>query len=155
MLADPRHGSFQARVRRWLGTDTLQRIEELMATEVLTLLQGLVSQTTEASAAQQASFVNIHNALNRQDTAIRDLTTRLNEAIESNGRVTPEMQEAASQVSAALADLKKAAETADDGFEPAEEPTEEQPVDVLPGDEFPPAEVPADETRTEGNARRR
>lgn len=138
MTGEPDHLGTLIRksLRGLLGTDGIQRIEALMATEILTLLQGLAAQTTELTATQQASFVNIHNAINRQSEAITDLTRRLEDALANNGKVTPEMQEAANKVSTALADLKKAAETADDGFEPAEAPTEEP---AAPGDETPAA----------------
>jgi regulator of replication initiation timing len=130
--------AFRTRVRRYLGTDVIPRLEALMANEILTLLNGLVNQTTEASAAQQASFLNLHNGLTRQEQAIRELTAQLAAAVEGNGKVTPEMQEVATRLSESLADIKKAAQTADDGFEPVEEPTE--PTD--PGTEVPPVDVP-------------
>ncbi len=118
--------------------------------EILTMLHGLVAQTTEASAAQQASFVNLHNGLTRQEQAIRDLTAKLAEAVESNGKVTPEMQEIATRLQESLTDIKKAAETADDGFEPVEAPdTEDVLAEPNPGVPATP-NVPVDGSPVEG-----
>jgi hypothetical protein len=147
---------FRTRIRALLGTDTLPRIEALMANEMLTLLQGLAAQTAELNATQQASVVNIHNA------SIRDLSQQLADALAADGKVTPEMQAAADQIQTALADIKKGAETADDDFEPAEDPADDEPaggdvpadggdtpvdtdpVDTTPVDETPTGDVPAD-----------
>lgn len=135
---------FRNVLRRYLGTDTLPRLENTMG-DILTLLNGLVTQTTEATAAQQASFLNLHNGLNRQEQAIRDLTARLDEAVANNGQVTPEMQELANRIQAGLTDIKTAADTADNGFEPVEVPTEDPTVPV----EQP--ETPVEETPGEGD----
>jgi hypothetical protein len=137
--------ALRTRLRAYFGTDRIPHLENLMANEILTLLHGLVSQSTEATAAQQASFLNLHNGLNRQEQAIRDLTAQLAAAVEGNGKVTPEMQELATRLSTSLDDIKKAAQTADDGFEPVEEPA---PGTDAPANPEVPAEVPADETPT-------
>ncbi len=145
--------SLRCAVRRYLGTDhtpaihrRLDALEAKMA-DFLTLLNGLAAQSEEATAAQQASFLNIHNALNRQGQQIADLQQQLADAVAAQGRVTPEMQAKADEIAQSLADIKKGAETADDGFEPAEEPVEPvppaEPVPDVPGDETPTQEVPA------------
>lgn len=136
--------SLRDRIRAYLGVDALQRIEETMATEFLTMLQGIAAQTSELTATQQASFVNIHNAINRQTQQITDLRQQLTDALQNQGKVTPEMQAKADEIAQSLADLKKGAETADDGFEPVEEPTE-----PAPGDETP--TVPTESTDPNGN----
>jgi hypothetical protein len=163
--------SFRDRLRAYLGTDTNPRIEEHMANEILTLLNGLVAQTSELSATQQASVVNIHNGFERMNTSIRDLSQQLADALANDGKVTPEMQAAADQIQSALADIKKGAETADDDFEPVEAPTEPtdpnvpsgpvdggdtpvvtDPIDGTPVDETP--TVPVEDVPAE-NARKR
>jgi hypothetical protein len=120
-------------VRRYLGTGTLPRMESNM-TSMLTLLQGLSAQTSEASAAQQASFLNLHNALDRLSQNVRDLQEQV-----ANGDVSPEVQALATQLSENLTTIKKAAETADDGFEPVEVPEDgdEPTVPVEPTPEVP------------------
>jgi hypothetical protein len=136
----------RATIRVYLGTDRipylfdhLRGIEATMANEILTLLQGLASQTAELNATQQASIVNIHNGFERLSANIRDLSQQLADALASNGAVTPEMQAAADEISQALADIKKGAETADDDFEPVEPPADngdggDVPVDNGGGD---------------------
>ncbi len=150
-----------ARLRQLLGTDHLPRINrkldtlELAMADFLTLLNGLAAQSSEASAAQQASFLNIHNALNRQGQQIADLQQQLADAISAQGRVTPEMQAKADQIAESLADIRRGAETADDGFEPVEEPATEVPAEPeVPAVEEPTVEVPAEQPPAE-NARRR
>jgi hypothetical protein len=158
--------SLRDAVRHYLGTahidtipDRLHRMEQTMATWT-TVLNGLVEQTTAASAAQATSFSNLQGAINRQTEAIADLQRQLAEA----GEVTPEMQARVAEISAALDDMKKAADTADNGFEPVDEapeqpsetpdnevPVEEQPT--TPGVEVPPTDQPAD-TPDDGTARR-
>ena len=110
--------SLRTRLRAYLGTDHLPRIEDRMTT-FLTLLTGLAAQQQEASAAQQASFLNLHNAVDKLQQSVIDLQTAV-----ANGEVSDEVQAAATAISENLATMKKAAETADDGFEPVEAPTE-------------------------------
>jgi ABC-type transporter Mla subunit MlaD len=123
-------------VRSYLGTDALPRLESTMS-DWLTVLNGLVTQTSEASAAQQASFLNLHNGINRLDGQIADLQQQLADALANSGTVTPEMQALADQISTSLDDMKTAADTADDGFEPVAAPVEPTtPVETAPvGDE--------------------
>lgn len=115
--------SIRDSVRDYLGTDALPRMESTMS-DWLTVLNGLVTQTSEASAAQQASFLNLHNGINRLDSQIADLRQQLADALANQGTVTPEMQALADQISTSLGDMKTAADTADDGFEPVAAPTE-------------------------------
>lgn len=130
--------SLRDRIRGFLGTDQIASLhrrldaQEATMTTMLDLLNGLVSKTTEASAAQQASFLNIHNALNRQGEQITDLQRQLREALENQGEVTPEMQAKADEIAQSLADIKRGAETADDGFEPVEVPDEDGDVIATP-----------------------
>lgn len=125
MLADPRP-VFRARLRRYLGTDTLPRMERTMA-NWLTVLNGLVEQTTAASAAQAASFSNLQGAINRQSTAIADLQKQLADAVANGADVPADMQAKVTEISQALDDMKKAADTADNGFEPVEDEEPETP----------------------------
>jgi outer membrane biosynthesis protein TonB len=127
--------TFRSRVRAFLGLNALPRMESTM-TSMLTLLQGLSAQTSEASAAQQASFLNLHNGLDRLSQNVRDLQEQV-----ANGDVSPEVQALATQLSENLTTIKKAAETADDGFEPVEVPGDDEPTD--PGTPATP-EVPAE-----------
>ncbi|WP_213004864.1 hypothetical protein [Paractinoplanes toevensis] len=134
MICDPRL-SLKHRIRRYLGTHLLPHLEDHMTTFV-TLLNGLAAQQQEASAAQQASFVNLHNAIGRLDQSVRDL-----EQAVANGDASPEVEAKAAEISQALADMKSAADTADNGFEPVEEPPAEEPAQpeapVEPGTETP------------------
>lgn len=141
--------NLRTRLRAYLGTDRIPLLESsLMANEILTLLNGLLNQSKEASAAQQASFLNLHNAVGRLDSQVADLRNQL----ANSGTVTEEMQTLANDITTSLGDMKKAAETADDGFEPVEEPTDgtEPGTDMLaepaPADETPtvPVEVPVE-----------
>jgi hypothetical protein len=140
MLLDPRTGLAE-RLRRWLGLDdithTLRRIEETMANEMIDLLQGLVAQTSELTATQQAAFTNIHNGQARLEQQIGDLKTQLTDALNRGGKVTPEMQDAATQISDALADLKKAATVASSDFDEPADDNGDQPAD---GGDIPPAD---------------
>ncbi|WP_250029775.1 hypothetical protein [Paractinoplanes maris] len=154
--------SLRSRIRAYLGTDTLPRMEQAMATWT-TVLNGLVEQTTAASAAQATSFTNLQNAITRQTTAIGDLQSQLETAV-ANGDSVPEgMQAKVVEISQALDDMKKAADTADNGFEPVEETPAEEPVEVPGGDTSPvdqPVEPgtdvpPAEETTEQGNTARR
>lgn len=113
----------RTRIRAYLGTDTLTRMEQTMS-DWLTVLNGLVNQTTEASAAQRASFLNLHNGINSLGGQISDLQQQLADALANSGTVTPQMQALADQISTSLTDMKAAADTADDGFEPVTEPSE-------------------------------
>lgn len=153
--------------RHWLGTahiddlpERLTRMENSM-TSWTTVLNGLVEQTTAASAAQATSFSNLQGAITRQTTAIGDLQRQLETAI-ANGDTVPEgMQAKVAEISAALDDMKKAADTADNGFEPVdEEPAEpETPVEETPANPDVPAEptpdVPVDTTEPGNTARHR
>lgn len=159
MLADPRP-TFKECIRRYLGTDLLFQLEAIMTNEILTLLQGLVAQTKDLDAIQQASVVNIHNGFQRMQTAIADLTQRLNAALDNDGAVTPEMQAAAEQIQTALADIRKGAETASGDFDPVDEPPADDnppvvdpgtpvtdvPVDAPPAQDEPVSDVPTDDS---------
>jgi hypothetical protein len=129
----------RACIRRYLGTDHLEE----HVTSMLELLNGLVAKTTEASAAQQASFLNLHNGMNRLTQQVTDLRAQL----AAGGEVTEDMQVLANSITESLSDMRKAADTADDGFEPIEEPVVVEPG-VEPANPEVPAEVPADETPT-------
>jgi len=138
MLLDPR-SNLAARIRRWLGLDditrTLRRIEDTMANEMIDLLQGLAAQTSDLTATQQAAFTNIHNGQQRLEQQIGDLKQQLTDALNNGGKVTPEMQAAATQISEALADLKKAATVASSDFdEPADDDNGDHGGDVPPAD---------------------
>ena len=142
------------RIRAYLGVESLPRLENTMTT-MLELLTGLTAKTDEASAAQQASFLNLHNAVTRLEQNVRALQEQV-----ANGDASPAVQELAGKLAENLATMKKAAETADDGFEPVEAPTEpttpvdpSAPVDpTAPVEPTPetPAEptVPGDDTPT-------
>lgn len=144
-MTDPSHGiwattepvsrpaSLRDRIRRYLGTDN-PRMENTMAT-MLELLTGLTAKTTEASAAQQASFLNLHNAVDKLTTNVARL-----EQLVRDGEASEELQTLATQISENLGDMKKAADTADDGFEPVEAP----PVET-PGGDVPPADQPVED----------
>jgi hypothetical protein len=128
MINDPRH-PIRDDLRRFLGTadllTALHRMENTMATWQ-TVLNGLVEQTTAASAAQATSFHNLQGAIDRQGDQIDELKALLADG----GEVTPEMQAKADEISQALTDMKAAADAADDGFEPVvEQPQPEQPTD--------------------------
>lgn len=135
--------SLRIRLRAFLGTDHLPPLESQMTT-MLELLNGLLNQSKEASAAQQASFLNLHNAVGRLDSQVADLRQQLADAAANGDSVTEEMQVLANDITTSLGDMKKAAETADDGFEPVEEPTE----GTEPGTDVPAEPAPADETPT-------
>nr|WP_221374382.1 hypothetical protein [Actinoplanes polyasparticus] len=145
------------RIRAYLNTDRLPRMEQNMA-DWLTTLNGLVQQTTAASAAQATSFSNLQGAIGRQTADIAELRRLLEQA----GEVTPEMQALAAQIGQSLDDMKKAAETADNGFEPVEEVPTDVPGDgVPPTDGQPPVDAPVEPVtdvpaeQAENNARRR
>jgi hypothetical protein len=131
---------FRTRLRAYLGTDLLPVLESRMTT-MLELLTGLVAKTTEASAAQQASFLNLHNAMNKLTTNVARL-----EQLVREGEVSEELQTLVTQVSSNVEDMRKAADTADDGFEPVQD----TPVVTDPGTEAPPADVPAEPAPGEG-----
>ncbi|MGX6605646.1 hypothetical protein ACWKSP_26460 [Micromonosporaceae bacterium Da 78-11] len=140
--------SLRTRLRAYLGTDPNPALEATMTT-FLTLLTGLAEQQQAASAAQQASFLNLHNAVDKLTQSITDLQTAV-----ANGDVSDEVQAAATAISENLTTMKKAAETADDGFEPVEVPTEPTdpgtgvPVDGQPVVTDPIDGTPVDETPT-------
>jgi hypothetical protein len=137
MLGDPRTNDLRHRVRCWLGvTDLhhqLQRIEATMANEILNLVQGLVAQTTDLTATQQAAFTNIHNGQQRLDSKIGELKQQLADALAGDGKVTPEIQAAVDQIAQAYADLKQGATVASQGFDEDHSADEDQPV-VPPAD---------------------
>ncbi len=157
------------RVRRWLGTDQIASLtdrfnaQEATMTTMLELLTGLVTKTTEASAAQQASFLNLHNAVDKLTANVARL-----EQLVANGDATEEMQTLATEIRTNLDDMKKAADTADDGFEPVETPTEPtepgtptepatpvEPTPDVPGDPQVPGDTPAEgETPADNTGRR-
>jgi uncharacterized phage infection (PIP) family protein YhgE len=140
--------SLRTRLRAYLGTDLLPLLESQMTT-MLELLTGLTNQTAEASAAQQASFLNLHNGMNRLAQQVTDLRQQLADAAANSGQVTEEMQVKANEISESLADMKKAADTADNGFEPVEEPVITDPGTEVPANpEVPVETTPAEETLT-------
>ncbi|GGN39558.1 hypothetical protein FHR83_006692 [Actinoplanes campanulatus] len=104
-------------IRRLTGTDIL---EEHMA-RIIDLLNGLVAQQTAASAAQATSFNNLHAAIDRLETAVRD------------GEASPEIEAAVGQLRDGFDALQKAADDADNGHEPQPD----QPADGNEGDVFP------------------
>ncbi|WP_433731036.1 hypothetical protein ACQP2Y_21655 [Actinoplanes sp. CA-051413] len=116
-------------------------------TTMLELLNGLVAKTTEASAAQQASFLNLHNAVGKLQANVARL-----EQLVRDGEVSEELQTLVTQVASNVEDMRKAADTADDGFEPVEEPVAVEPGAEPANPEVPaepvPGGVPADETPT-------
>jgi hypothetical protein len=130
-------------IRRYFGITDL---ETHMATWLDTL-HALAAQTTAASAAQVVSFTNLQNGLNRQEQQIAELRAQLRNATE----VTPEMQAKVDEISLTLADMKSAADTADNGYEPAPVEPEQPPVEPVEDDSDPeqPVEnpdVPAEPT---------
>jgi hypothetical protein len=159
--------SLRDAVRHYLGTahidtipDHLHRMENTMA-QWIDVLNGLVAQTEAASAAQATSFSNLQGAINRQTADIAELRRLLDDAAQNAGEVTPEMQAKVTAIATALDDMKKAADTADNGFEPVETPEEppSAPVDTpeLPGD-VPvdgPVVEPGTDTPVEGDTQRR
>src|ERR1051325_1394106 len=110
--------SLRDRIRAYLGTDTLPRMETTMTT-MLELLTGLTAKTTEASAAQQASFLNLHNAVDKLTGNLARL-----ERLPPGREASEEPHTRAAQISENLTYMKKAANPADDGFEPVEAPAE-------------------------------
>lgn len=148
-------------IRRYLGTQTIPNhladLEERMTT-MLELLNGLVTKTTEASAAQQASFLNLHNAVGKLTTNVARL-----EQLVRDGETSEELQAVAAQIRTNLDDMKRAADTADDGFEPVEAPTDpgapvaevpaEQPVVETPTDTVPVDETPTEEVQPQSRKR--
>jgi small-conductance mechanosensitive channel len=156
--ANPRQSSARRWARNWLGLDQisiiLQRIEDTMANEMIDLLQGLAAQTSDLTATQQAAFTNIHNGQQRLEQQIGDLKQQLTDALNSGGKVTPEMQAAADQISQAMADLKKAATVASSDFDsPASDEGDNggQAGDVPPANTDQPV-PPADGGDTPDNA---
>lgn len=139
MLTDPRP-DLHTRVRHWLGLDDitqrLRRIEDIMANEFTTMLQGLAAQTSDLTATQQAAFTNIHNGQARMEQHVSELKQQLTDALNNGGKVTPDMQAAATQISEALADLKKAATVASSDFDepPADGDQGDQGGDTPPAD---------------------
>lgn len=126
MLLDPSR-PLRSGLRRYLGIEHihehLQRMENTMA-NWQNVLNGIVEQTTAASAAQATSFHNLQSAIDRQTGQLADLAQQLADAVANNGEVTPEMQAKVDQITQSLTDMKDAADAADNGFEPVEEPTE-------------------------------
>ncbi len=89
----------------------------------ITVLNGLVSQTEAASAAQATSFSNLQNAITRlQNTGLDD-----------------EQRALVQQIETSLTKLGEDAQHADDGHEPTPEP---DPVD---SDDTPAGEPVTDE----------
>lgn len=156
------HNRLRNAIRRYLGTkqalNHISDLEERMATW-LTVMNGLVEQSTAASAAQQTSFANLHNGQVRQEQQIAEFKQMLADALAKNGEVTPEMQAKVDEISQTLTDMKNAADTADDGFEPVEEPTDEVPPVEQPTEEQPPVVTEPVEGEptvpSEGETRRR
>jgi uncharacterized phage infection (PIP) family protein YhgE len=117
-------------LRRYLGLDTL---EETMATWT-DVLNQLVAQTTAASAAQATSFSNLQAAINRQGTEIAELR----DLLANGGEVTGEMQAKVDAIAQSLIDMRTAADTADNGFEPA--PDDEDPTGPVEDDTTEPVQ---------------
>jgi hypothetical protein len=135
--------ALRTKVRAYLGTDTLPRMESQMTT-FLTLLTGLAEQQSAASAAQQASFLNLHNALGKLEQSVRDLQQAV-----TDGQASDEVAAVAAQISENLTAMKTAADTADDGFEPVVEPTDPgTPTEPTPGEPVDPDAPVADGTTT-------
>ncbi len=147
MFTEPRP-SWRTRLRRVLGTDQLpalyrryQALEAHMST-VLESLQALAAQQTEASAAQQASFSNLHGAIQRLETAVRE------------GQVSPEIEQAVADLKTGFDTMRDAANSADDGYEPAPAEPSTPEVPQTPGDDTPTVPVENAPADTEGASRR-
>ena len=129
MTGAPQRITFRDLVRSYLGTDNihditddLTRIEANMA-KVIDLLNGLVQQQADASAAQTTSFHNIDLAFQKLQDAI------------NAGDVSPDVQTAVDQLSAGFTSLQKAAEDEGNLYQP---PTDTPP----PSTDTPPSDVP-------------
>jgi soluble cytochrome b562 len=132
VIYDPRP-TFRTKLRAYLGTDIgadiahhIHNLEVLMA-KVIDLLNGLVAQQTAASAAQATSFHNLQNAITRLEQSVKD------------GDASAEVEAAVNDLRAGFDTLQQAAVDADNGYEPAETPTDTNPVvepdadgDVIP-----------------------
>ncbi len=139
-------------VRRWLGVDTLPRINrkldalEAKMADILDVLHGIANNTTELNATQQAAALNVSNGFRKLEADVADLKAQLAQALEDQIQVTPEIQALVDRINDGLTTVKTNIQTMDDGFEPVDTP--EQPVD-----ETPTGEVPAEEPVTDpGNA---
>lgn len=134
------HDRLQARIRAYLGTDLLPRMEHTMS-DITDALNRLAQQVNGVSAAQATSFHNLQ-------VAIDELKA---------GKLSAEQQEIVTRIEGALTKLGEDAAAGDDGFEPVEDvPSEPEtpasPVDELPTDALPQVAQPAQDTApVEGN----
>ncbi len=121
---------FRTRIRAYLGTDHLTRIEADMA-KVIDLFNSLVAQEAATSAAQATSFHNIDLAFKKLQDAV------------ANGDASPEVQAAADQLAAGFASLQKAAEDEGNLYQPPADGGDTPPA----GGDTPPGDVPVENAR--------
>lgn len=155
MLADPRTHTLRDRVRAWLGTDTLTRMETTMAEDFLVLLRNIAENTSSLDATQQAVALNIKNGFTNLEQKVTDLARQLAE----QDRVTDEMKTLAAEIGDHMTTIKKNVEAMDNGYEPVEEPADGAPTGEVPTVEPAPAAPAAPDAETgaptDGTARQR